>query len=96
METIRYFAISEGSGPRPTGLMREVETDDEYRLEHVDASGQWVLNYDLARYLFNGEGMADEIDADKAAQVARSLVKKTDTQDSVRMMRMAGLPVKRS
>ena len=81
METIRYFALLEGRDhTNATGLMRETETDDAYTLEHLDKYGKWIVNYDLGRYLFNGEGGALEVNPEGAAKIAKRLVEKDYTR----------------
>lgn len=91
---MKYHVLREGKDNQPTGLFREIETETEYRLEHLTANGAWILNYDLAKYLFGGE-ISDLVSEAEAKAIQRNLAKGSVKADSVREMRMAGLPVKR-
>ena len=63
----------------PDVLFREVEDDEEYRLESLRPDGEWALDYEMGAYLFNGEVGAEEI----GEEDARRIVSKIATHEFV-------------
>lgn len=62
--SIRHFALVYGSGAskeKPSGIFRAVQEADSYTLERLDRFGQWVMDMELSRYLFQGEPGAVEL-----------------------------------
>jgi len=71
----RYFALLHGDGAtvdNPTGIFREVKTDDSYRTEYLNQKGTWTLDYNLSSYIFDGEPGAEPIPPNKVDQVISS------------------------
>lgn len=75
---ITYYALTENEGGIAAGLFRAAADGEEYRLEYLNEEGDWVLDYDLAKYLFGGELGAESIDAGGAQEIAKRIAKKSD------------------
>ena len=74
MKQYRYFALTEGKNPQePTGLLRELETDSEYFLEYLDEDGQWVLDFELATYIFGESPNSVQVNDAAAREIARKI-----------------------
>ena len=73
----RFFALIDppwGTVESDTkGLFREVHDEDGMRLERLSKTGEWLVDNELAKYIFQGEPGAVEIDKKAADALAKKL-----------------------
>jgi hypothetical protein len=80
--TIRYFALQDWNEPEPTGLFRELKSDDSYSLEYwTHEQAFWQEDMDaLLGYLWKGETGSHEITEREAEKLKKALTQRAKSR----------------
>lgn len=76
--SVEYYKLHGTDDNEPSGLFRIRRTDDGVYYEYIDDSDNWVLDFELFRYINGDSDLATEIteaEANKVRQFIKDRIK---------------------